>query len=159
MRRWIVTSTLALASMSCGQESDPAPATVPSREPLRLSEERPDLVCSGPSLDAAAFFRVTAFENKNHVFDYVVLERLRAPDDESPEILGDFRTYRDITPPPPTDVRFRFLFSEPASGLLDHTVMLAEGGFTNQATTEVKEINANGSTVVASLTCVRMLQR
>lgn len=157
MKRWIVAVGAWGAAAGCGRDSGEAPDTDARKFAATQDDPAPvypDLLCAGPSLDGAQGYRVLAFRGSDQRPERAILQRSATPDDDTRETLGDFREFRDLTPPPPSDVRYRLVFEDLTTPATGFSVMLAEGGFTDEATTEIKAVSADGA-VVASLTCMR----
>ena len=145
--------TLA-GTAGCGRDDErrghetPEPSPSPS---AGLAENGPPaIVCAGPSVDGGTQYEVTAYKDANGQYVHVVATAA-APDAGAPMIFADYTYFADRTPPPPTDIRVRYIFSASPPDASSHAIMVTEGGFTQEATVEV---NAGG-TVAAWLTCVR----
>jgi hypothetical protein len=129
MRRWIVSGFL-FALAACGREE-----LATDSSSLHGTTPAPDLVCRGKGVDGTEKYRVLGFRTTHgSIYDQVVVEDIS--DASAPRTLGKFDQYVDTTPPPPTDIRFRGVYG--GGDAKSYQVMLTDGGYTEQATVELK---------------------
>jgi hypothetical protein len=168
MERWIGVLCLWGVALGCGRGPDQklkqqqatrttaltAPPPVAGRQDDGTTLPQ-DLTCEGASIDGTAIYRVVTFKSPDARSRRALLERWASPAQEGPETLGDFDHYQDLSPTVPSDIRLRLVFrAEPATAE-GYVVTLAEGGFTDETTVEIKHVTAAGALVLGSLTCAR----
>lgn len=113
------------------------------------SVDEPSYQCTGTGKSEP--FRLQLF-GQVKAFTRVVLSWV-PPLESSEEVLGDYRSFTDVTPPPPTDISSRVIFaSADTEGLV---VTLTTGGFTQGTTASVIRQDGSEAERIASLVCVR----
>ena len=144
MRAWTLALVVGAVAAGCGRESsaDRPGGTAPQGPELSLAASA--LTCNHDSRDKVTELQVVATPDASGTYDHAVLRWVAAG--ATPVTLGDYTSPQDRTPAPPTDIRFRLVFGDD-----QYTVTLMAGGFTDQATSEVKR--AEDGVVLADLTC------
>ncbi len=153
MRRWfLLAGVFGILATACGQErARLAPRQQTDQAHVNsasLLDAPPDLHCVGPGDDGTGSYAIYVYKGVNHKPARLVFKSDAA-------LVGDYTYFKDDTPHPPTDLLYRYIFSDVTPPFGAPTVMVLEGGFTDEATALVNSVGGSDDTVVATISCFR----